>query len=304
MPDNFEPVQARRVGRLDERDVGSSLGDDLVSEMLGLPGEEVADLWIGVEDQHARHGSIIDAAGMDHAVNWYEKRMKRSRVLVVDDEADVRGLVRDLLERAGYDVVLAGGGRAALRLFFGQPADLVVLDVTMPDLDGWQTLERLRDLSDVPVLMLTGRASELEKVRGLKAGADDYLTKPFGRQELLARIEALLRRAPSRGDDDETYADGLVSIHLGQRVVTVGDRELSLTPREFRLLAAFARHPNQVLSHEQLLELVWGDPHDVSRDQVKLYVSYLRHKLMDAVPGRDPIETVRGFGYRYRPASA
>jgi len=230
--------------------------------------------------------------------------MKRSRVLVVDDDADVRALLDDLLRRTGYDVVVADGGRAALRLFFRHPADLVVLDVTMPDLDGWQTLERLRDLSDVPVLMLTARASELEKVRGLKAGADDYLTKPFGRQELLARIEALLRRAPARGDDGQMYADGLVSIDFGQRVATAGDRELSLTPREFRLLAAFARHPNQVLSHGQVLELVWGDPHGVSRDQVKLYVSYLRRKLMDAVPGRDPIETVRGFGYRYRPTSA
>jgi DNA-binding response OmpR family regulator len=121
--------------------------------------------------------------------------MKRSSVLVVDDELDVRTLIRLLLERAGLDVTEASSGREALRRLHQVRPDLVILDVTMPDLDGWQTLERVRDLSEVPVLMLTARAAELDKVRGLKAGADDYVTKPFGRQELLARVEALLRRS-------------------------------------------------------------------------------------------------------------
>jgi DNA-binding response OmpR family regulator len=171
----------------------------------------------------------------------------------------------------------------------------------MPGLDGWQTLERIRDVSDLPVLMLTARTGELEKVRGLTRGADDYVTKPFGRQELLARIQALLRRSTGHAESLETYADDVLTIDFAQRSVTVGDREVSLTPLEFKLLSAFVRHPNQVLSREQLLELVWGDAFGVSGDQVKLYVGYLRRKLSPDAPEDAPVETVRGFGYRYRP---
>jgi DNA-binding response OmpR family regulator len=225
--------------------------------------------------------------------------MSRARVLVVDDEQDIRVLLRELLGRADYDVAEAPDGRTALRELFASPPDLVVLDVTMPELDGWQTLERIRDVSDVPVLMLTARAAELERVRGLKAGADDYVTKPFGRQELLARVETLLRRARPAAETAETYADDYLSIDFAQRRVTVRDREVALTPLEFKLLNAFVRHPNQVLSPDQILQLVWGDSYSVSRDQVKLYVGYLRRKLEEESGGGAPIETVRGFGYRY-----
>jgi DNA-binding response OmpR family regulator len=233
--------------------------------------------------------------------------MSRARILAVDDEADIRELLRELLGRAGYDVDVADDGRAALRALFAARPDLVILDVNMPGLDGWQTLERIRDVSDVPVLMLTARTGELEKVRGLTRGADDYVTKPFGRQELLARVQALLRRATGHAESVETYADDVLSIDFAQRAVRVGEREVSLTPLEFKLLSAFVRHPNQVLSREQLLELVWGDAFGVSGDQVKLYVGYLRRKL-DGPAGEGPaIETVRGFGYRYvsgRPRSS
>jgi DNA-binding response OmpR family regulator len=228
--------------------------------------------------------------------------MSRARILVVDDEADIRTLVRELLVRAGDEVEDAEDGRAALRALFAARPDLVVLDVNMPVLDGWQTLERIRDVSEVPVLMLTARGGELEKVRGLAHGADDYVTKPFGRQELLARVQALLRRSAGRVENVETYADDALSIDFAQRSVTAGDREVSLTPLEFKLIAAFVRHPNQVLSREQLLELVWGDAFGVSADQVKLYVGYLRRKLSPDAPEQAPIETVRGFGYRYRPS--
>jgi DNA-binding response OmpR family regulator len=227
-----------------------------------------------------------------------------SRILVVDDEADIRGLVRELLERAGHDVIEAPEGDEGLRRFYSEQPDLVVLDVSMPGLDGWQVLERIRELSDVPVLMLTARAEELDKVRGLRAGADDYVTKPFGRQELLARIDAGLRRSRSREEAPESYADGFVMIDFPQRAVQAGGQEVSLTPLEFRLLAAFVRNPNQVLTHEQLLELVWGDERAAERDQVKLYVGYLRRKLGAPPGGESPIETMRGFGYRYRPPTA
>ncbi|MCW3064107.1 MAG: two component transcriptional regulator, winged helix family [Solirubrobacterales bacterium] len=226
--------------------------------------------------------------------------MTHTSVLVVDDEADVRNLIRILLERAGHDVSEAASGREALRRLHAVRPDLVVLDVTMPEMDGWQTLERIRDLSDVPVLMLTARAGELDKVRGLKAGADDYVVKPFGRQELLARVEALLRRAGGAPEVRETYADASVTIDFAAREVVVGGVTIALTPLEFRLLAALVRHPNQVLSRDQLLELVWGDAGTVNADQVKLYVGYLRRKLGWETDS-SPVETVRGFGYRYRP---
>jgi DNA-binding response OmpR family regulator len=228
--------------------------------------------------------------------------MTRGRVLVIDDDDDVRTLVAGLLERAGYEVNQASDGRDGLRGVFSVRPDVVLLDVTMPGLDGWGTLERIRELTDVPVLMVTARSDELEKVRGLQAGADDYMTKPFGRQELLARVEALLRRKRRVEHELPTvYADDAITVEFGQRSAQSGGVDLKLTPLEFRLLSAFVKHPNQVLSREQLLELAWGDPYGVSEDQVKLYVGYLRKKLGTDPEAESPIETVRGFGYRYRP---
>jgi DNA-binding response OmpR family regulator len=221
-------------------------------------------------------------------------------VLVVDDEADIRELLRQLLERSGHLVREAADGLEGLRALHGWRPDLVVLDVSMPGLDGWTTLERIRELTDVPVLMLSARGTEIDKVRGLKAGADDYVTKPFGRQELLARVEALLRRRGEAGTAiPEAYQDEVLFVDFEQRLVRVGEKEVALTPLEYRLLASFVRNPNQLLSHDQLLELVWGDE-DASREQVKLYVGYLRRKL--ELPSA--IESVRGFGYRYRPPKA
>jgi DNA-binding response OmpR family regulator len=226
--------------------------------------------------------------------------MADRRILVVDDDPDIRGLLRELLDRRGFSVLEAKDGQEALRIFFEQRPDLVVLDVQMPGLDGWKTLERIRELSDVPVVMLTAKTTELEKTRGLRAGADDYVTKPFGRQELLARVEGLLRRTGGRGAQPEVYSDGFLAIDFSRREVSVRDEPVELTPLEFRLLTAFVRHPNQVLTHEQLLELVWGDAH-AAREQVKLYVGYLRKKLRPDAPDAAPIVTRRGFGYSYRP---
>jgi DNA-binding response OmpR family regulator len=229
--------------------------------------------------------------------------MKAARVLVIDDEPDIRKLVAELLRRAGHDVAEAENGRSGLRAFHAVPPDLVLLDVSMPEMDGWQTLERIRDLSDVPVLMLTARGDELERVRGLQAGADDYVVKPFGRQELLARVQAILRRSSSRSPEQaESYTDGKLDIDFAQRAVTYADRPVALTPLEFKLLSAFVRHPRQVLSRDQLLELVWGSSYGVAGEQVKLYVGYLRHKLDPQHPETVPIETVRGFGYRFNPS--
>jgi DNA-binding response OmpR family regulator len=228
--------------------------------------------------------------------------MSETRVLVVDDDDDIRNLVRTLLERTGAVVRDATNGRDGLREFHAWRPDLVILDVNMPELDGWTVLERIRDMSEVPVLMLTARGEELERVRGLHAGADDYVVKPFGKQELVARVQALVRRASRGGTEQEAdaYADAYLSINWAQARVSVGDRDVQLTPLEFRLLSTFVRHPRQVLSRDQLLELVWGDAFGVGGDQVKLYVGYLRRKLAPDAPESVPIETVRGFGYRYK----
>lgn len=225
-----------------------------------------------------------------------------STVLVVEDDTDIQRLVRILLERAGYAVRGAGDGHEALRLLFSERPDLVMLDIGLPGLDGWQVLERVRDVSDVPVLVLTAQGDELDKVRGLRAGADDFVTKPFGRQELVARVDALLRRrarTADAGPEADVYIDSALSVDHAQRLAHAGGVELRLTPLEFRLLAALVRNAGQLLSGQQLVELVWGDDF-ASADQVKLTVGRLRRKLAGHIDP-DPIETIRGFGYRYRP---
>jgi DNA-binding response OmpR family regulator len=226
-----------------------------------------------------------------------------AQVLVVDDDDDLRSMVSKLLVRAGMSTIEAADGNEGLRKFFDSRPDLVLLDVSMPGMDGFEVLKRIRDLSDVPVLLLTARGVEMDKVRGLKSGADDYVTKPFGRQELTARVEALLRRRGEGTEEPDVVSDSLVEIDFAQAKASVRGRELSLTPLEFRLLAAFVRNPNQVLSQDQLLELAWSSSSNASREQVKLYVGYLRRKLRDAA-GAEPLETVRGFGYRYNPGDA
>lgn len=226
-------------------------------------------------------------------------------VLVVEDDTDIQRLVRILLERAGYAVRGAGTGPEALRILFSEQPDLLLLDIGLPGMDGWQVLERVRDLSDVPVLMLTAQGDELDKVRGLRAGADDFVTKPFGRQELVARVQALLRRRARAGEaapEADVYIDQALRVDHVQRLAHAGDVELRLTPLEFRLLAALVRNAGQLLSGQQLVELVWGDDF-ASADQVKLTVGRLRRKLEGHFE-QDPIETVRGFGYRYRPPPA
>jgi len=222
-------------------------------------------------------------------------------VLVADDEPDILRLVSRLLARSGFQVLEAADGMQALRAVFDHRPDAVVLDVDMPRLDGWQVLERIREVSDVPVLMLTAAAGdELDKVRGLRSGADDYVLKPFGRQELVARIEALLRRGrASAPPAPEVVEAGPVSVDLRQRLAYIGGEELRLTPLEFKLLSALVRHPRQVLSQDQIIDLVWAEPY-VAGDQVKLLVGRLRKKLAGRFE-EDPIETVRGFGYRFAP---
>lgn len=224
------------------------------------------------------------------------------RILTVDDDPDLRYLLRRVLERAGYEVSEAASGRECLRAVFAQRPDLVILDVGIPDLDGWQTLERIREISDVPVMMLTARDRELERVRGLRGGADDYLVKPVGNLELQARVEALLRRARPgpEGEELSDYEDAFLAMDARQRQVSVGGRPVPLTPIEYRLLNALIAHRDEVISRDRLVEEVWGGARNSAPAQVKQHMSSLRRKLEEAAGGAVPIETRRGFGYLYR----
>ncbi len=224
------------------------------------------------------------------------------KILVIEDEPDIARAVVALLERAGYQVMLSADGHAGLRMLHSARPDLVILDIGLPGMDGWNVLERIRDLTTVPIIMVTARTQEGDKVRGLQAGADDYLTKPFSNRELVARVEAHLRRAttPTEVGLERFYGDARISVDfLAHEVVSDGKR-VDLTPTEFRLLAVFVRHPGQVLSHDQILDLGWNDPTSTGPDRVKFAVLRLRRKLAWDDPETSPIEAVRGFGYRYR----
>jgi len=219
-------------------------------------------------------------------------------VLIIARDEDSRSALGRLLMDAHVGVVFAADGHTGLKSFYRERPHAVVLALDLPELNGWEVLSIVRELSDVPVLILAETAGETEQVRALRAGADDFLAKPFGLPEFLARVEALLRRARMEEAPD-LHADDFLRIDHRRHEVEALGAEVDLTPTEFRMLAAFARHPGQALTHAQLLTMVWGDGHR-DRREVKLYVSYLRRKLREA--GVEPLETVRGIGYRYRPS--
>jgi len=223
-----------------------------------------------------------------------------AQVLVLEDDAVVTLVIKTVLGRAGFAVEIAPDGRQGLRAFHRLHPDVVLLDVGLPEMDGWQVLTRIREVSNVPVLMLTGHDLESEKVRGLRAGADDYLTKPFGNGELLARVQALLRRSRPAAGEANVYDDGQVEIDYDARLVRVDGHLVTLTPIEFRLLLTLVRSRGRVLSPNQLLEQAWNDPLGIGPDRVKFAILRLRRKLgWSGVVS--PIEAVRGFGYRYLP---
>ncbi|TMK64935.1 MAG: response regulator transcription factor [Actinobacteria bacterium] len=219
-------------------------------------------------------------------------------VLVVDDEATVRQALERALRLEGFAVATAAGGVEALDAIGRMPPSAVVLDVTMPDLDGVTVVRRLRaEGVDVPVCILSARDEVADRVAGLEAGADDYLVKPFALEELTARLNALLRRRGANGAGPYVVAD--VVVDLRRHVATRGGRELDLTRREFELLETFARHPGQVLSREQLLEMVWGYATSVETNVVDVFVGYLRRKLESSGEPRI-LHTVRGVGWALR----
>jgi two-component system KDP operon response regulator KdpE len=223
-----------------------------------------------------------------------------SRVLLIDDDANLAHLLSESLEGAGYEVISAANGLDGIKELYASRPDLVILDVMMPRMDGWETLRRVREMSDVPVIMLTARDAESDRLRGFELGVDDYVTKPFSLAELNARVRAVLARA-ARARSDGTpppVTVGDLVIDFASRRVLKRAEVLQLTPTEYRLLAALAEHAGRTLSHEQLLERVWGPEYVDEPGYVKRYIWYLRQKVEDDPAQPRYVETVRGFGYR------
>ena len=220
-------------------------------------------------------------------------------ILVVEDESSIASFVSLYLKNAGYTVRTASTGAAGLAEAAHSPA-LIVLDLMLPDIDGIEVCKRIRQTSDVPILMLTARDEDVDKIIGLEVGADDYLTKPFNPRELVARIKSILRRsAPNRRDlETEVLEHGDLRIDAGRREVKVGDEEIQLAPKEFDLLWELLDHRGLVLTRDQLLERVWGYTFAGDTRTVDVHVRQLRRKLSDA----SPIVTVWGVGYKVSPA--
>ena len=225
---------------------------------------------------------------------------KPQTVLVVEDEASIASFVAAYLKNAGYNVRTTSSGVEALKLVESEQPALVVLDLMLPDIDGVEVCKRIRETRDLPVLMLTARDEDVDKIIGLEVGADDYLTKPFNPRELVARIRSILRRAaPERRErESETIQHGDLHVDAGRREVHVGDEEIQLAPKEFDLLWELLDHRGLVLTRDQLLERVWGYTFAGDTRTVDVHVRQLRRKLGDA----SPIVTVWGVGYKASPA--
>jgi len=230
-----------------------------------------------------------------------------TNVLVVDDEPNLVELVQGYLEREGYTVETAGDGPSALAITRAERPDLVLLDLMLPGMDGFEVCRQLRQFSDAYVLMLTARADEVDKVVGLSVGADDYVTKPFSPRELVARVKAMLRRPRHASATNEPSSGEPPPLRFGDLVVDVARHEVvcsaqpvSLTAREFALLTTLAAHPGRVFTRSQLLEQVWGAEFFDER-VVDVHVANLRKKLADDALQPRYVETVRGVGYRFGP---
>jgi DNA-binding response OmpR family regulator len=219
-------------------------------------------------------------------------------ILVVDDERNIVALVRLYLEKEGFNVVAASDGEQALVQFERSDPDLVVLDVMLPKLDGFEVCRELRRRGDVPILMLTARSEDIDAIVGLELGADDYVTKPFNPRALVARVKAILRRTDVTAKGGRPIQVGDLRIDPRRREASVGDRRLDLRAREFDLLAALARDPGVVLSRDALLEDVWGTDFPGETRTVDVHVAEVRKKLGDDGP---QVETIRGIGYRLVP---
>ena len=228
-------------------------------------------------------------------------REPRHRILVVDDEPRMIRFIQMNLELEGYQVSQASNGFEALTKLRDDLPDLVILDVMMPDMDGFETLRLLREVSAVPVIMLTVKADEEDKVRGLELGADDYVTKPFSPKELSSRAKAVLRRTemPAPVEKSVTKIDDYLQIDFDRRIVIAGGTEVKLRPTEYRLLYHLVNNAGRTMTHEQLLSKAWGYEYREEGHYVRLYITYLRQKIEPDPPNPRYILTERGVGYRF-----
>ncbi len=229
------------------------------------------------------------------------------KILIVDDDPAMVRLLAQVLTGKGYEVLESNNGQDALRLLYKDKPDLVLLDVVMPTMDGWQTCSRIRDVAAaIPIIMLSGRRkTEEDVVRGLDHGADDYLIKPIGNKELMARVQAMLRRAelPSSMAGEGKYAsfgDGYLTVDITQHKVTVSGKRVKLTPIEFRLLALLLQNSGRIMTHQQLLEKVWGWEYVDDLDYVRIYISHLRRKIEPDATLPKYIITEPGVGYYFQ----
>ncbi len=223
--------------------------------------------------------------------------MSETILLVEDDEA-LAQLVQLLLERAGYTVQTANSGEVGLRLARQSPPNLVLLDILMPDMDGWHVYEALRRITDAPVLFLTALGDEHNITYGLGLGADDYIVKPFGYKELVTRVKAALSRARRARGEQTVFVTGNLHVNLDTHEVKIDDREVGLTPTEFQLLSALVQDAGRTVTHDTLLRRVWGPEYSNRRDYLKLYIWYLRQKIERDPRDPERIVSERGQGYR------
>ncbi|HLG73071.1 MAG TPA: response regulator transcription factor [Chloroflexota bacterium] len=223
------------------------------------------------------------------------------RILVVDDEPRIVNFVAMNLELEGYTVLRANNGQEALRVLTETLPDLVLLDIMMPEMDGFETLKRIREHSTIPVIMLTAKAEELDKVSGLNLGADDYITKPFGNKELLARVKAVLRRTELPAPPPKTLVavDDELQIDFSRREVIVRGEQVKLRPTEYRLLYHLVSNAGRLMTHESLLARVWGPEYREEDHYVRLYITYLRQKIEKDPKNPKYILSERGLGYRF-----
>ncbi len=228
------------------------------------------------------------------------KPRENKTILVVDDEPRMIGFIRMNLELEGYQVIEAHNGLEALEAIRTKLPDLVLLDVMMPELDGFETLRMLREFSDVPVIMLTAKGEENDKVYGLELGADDYVTKPFGPRELSSRIKAVLRRVQTPSPEEAILKiDDRLSVDFNRREVIVEGKRIKLRPTEYRLLYHLIENAGWTVPHDQLLQKVWGYEYRDEAHYVRLYVNYLREKIEEDPSNPRYILTERGVGYRF-----
>jgi len=225
-----------------------------------------------------------------------------ARILLVDDEQSIQTLLSYPLRKDGYHVTSALDGREAVQRFEEGRFDLVILDLMLPRLDGVEVCRQLRSRSQVPIIMLTAKGSETDKVAGLEVGADDYITKPFSMREFRSRVKAALRRSRMAGEtvEEETIESDGLTIDFGRRMVTLREGEVKVTYVEFEILAALARSPGRVLTRETLLEHVWGDSEYRDPRTVDVHIRHLREKLESEPKEPEFLFTVRGVGYRFR----